>query len=466
MKVQSVINQAQSLMDSENYEQAYGVLKSVYEQYPQDKDLLEKLALSAKILELESDAQEYFEQLVNIDPSNTVALSELQDIYLHSNKYKYYISRAKNKVIQGNLLQAIPDYKKAIDNTINDLEIRDARMLLAKAYEFCNKKQQSIDELYKVLDLGVDVSVYYKLVELVSDEDKVAGVDVLSRAISEFPEEAGLKELMAALLIDTNQLTNALEYAQSDYTKAKIYLMQGDDDAAFSILQKIEDKKNVKYLLLIAEYYYNKKEIENCEKAVGEFAALDPQNPLAYQMRALVEEEKDNLAEAHYNWGKFYLIKSDNLMAINEFLQAHNIDSKSAKIIKEIIKINENSKDTASLVEFYEKLLSVEPDNVQALEKLGDFYFDMYEFKVALSYFERLDNQKQSDSSALLKLAKCHEKMKNNSAARECYQKYIDTAPVSTQTEAIKAKLETLSGDSCAQDEGLLEKLLGLFARK
>ena len=41
-------------------------------------------------------------------------------------------------------------------------------------------------------------------------------------------------------------------------------------------------------------------------------------------------------------------------------------------------------------MEFYEKLVRQEPENAFALKGLGDIYADMYEFRNALEYYEKL----------------------------------------------------------------------------
>lgn len=465
MKVQTLIEQAQLLADNENFEKAFELLKTAYDLDKSNADVLEKLALSAQTLEKMDEAASYWETLIDLDPNSLVAYSELQDIYFHKDKYKYYLTRAKTKILQENIGQAVPDYKKAIDNTTNEKEIIEARFLLAKAYEFLHKSTNAIDEYFKILDYGDNLSVYYKVAELYSSADKYAAINVLERAVNAYPEESNLKEMLAGLFIETNQLDEAKKYVQSDVTKAKICLMQGNNEEAFGVLNSIDDKTSPQYIMLMAEYFFNVKDFDRCTEMITKFKKLEPQNPLVYQMMALVFEEKNDLFSAHYSWGAFYNLKKDYQMALSEFLQAHNVKPDDASVIKEIIKINENTNDKTSLIEFYEKLIAIEPNNESALGNLGKFYLDMHEFKNALRYFERLESSNSRNVEVLKDIAFCYEKLKNNILAKEYYQKYVDRSPLTPEVEQLKHKLSKMSDENFSEDEGLLEKIMKIFSR-
>ncbi len=465
MKLQIMINQAQELIDNDDYEKAYVLLSEAYTNTPNDPELIEKLAMCAQTLEKEQEALSLWEKLSEIDPENLVAYSELQDKYLHINKYKYYLTRAKVKVMQGNLGQAVSDYKKAVDNTSEENEIIDARILMAKSYEALHKVNKAIDEYYKILDHRHDLAIVLKLAELCAIDDKHAAINVLKRGIEYFPDESMLKEFLAKCLIETNQLDEALKYTSSDQTKAKIYLMQNENEKAIKILENTEDQTSVEYLLLMAEYYFNKKDFDNCESFIEQYKEKEPLSPLVYQMLALIEEEKSNLLAAHKYWGKYYSLKNDSDMALSEYMLAHNFDNKDADIIKEIIRLNENLNNTTSLMEFYEKLLEAEPTNYTALEKLGDFYYEMQEYRNAIAYYEQLVGNNRSKYEVLLKLGKSYEKIKNNVLAKEFYNKYLDKAPVTPETAALKSKLDSMSNESVGEDEGFLEKILKFFSK-
>lgn len=466
MKAQAVIDQAQFLIDSENYDKAFSVLKMAHENDKKNTEILEKIALLSETMEMPNEAIYYWEELIANDPNSLVAYGQLQDLYFHTDRYKYYIVRAKVKTLEGNVSQAIPDYKKAIDNTTDEKNILEARFLLAKAYEFLGKNTNAADEYFRILDIEDNLTIYYKLAEMLALEDKYAAIDTLLRAIEAHPAETNIKEILSGLYISTNQIDKAQEYAQSDLTKAKIHLMKQENLKAYEILTVFSQKDMPEYLALMAEYYFNSKDFDKCLEMVEEFRLTSPSNPLVYQMKALIYEEQDDTFDAHYNWARYYLLKKDSNLALTEFMHAHNIKPDNAEIIKEILKIHENLGDKNSILEFYEKLLKADPENEDALKNIAKFYSDMYEFKEALNYYNRLLEINPKDNQVYYETAYCYEKLKNNVLAKEFYEKYLKKAPLTPETENLKEKLAKMSDEVLVEeDEGFLGRIMKFFAR-
>lgn len=467
MNIQTLLSQAQLLIDNESYDKAYEMLKSAYDIDKTDKELLEKIAVLAQTMEKTEEAIIYFEKLLEIDPASILAHSELMDYYHNIDKYKYYLTRGKYKAIQGNISQAVSDYKKAIDATTDENDIMAARFLLGKSYEFLGKTNNAIDEYYRIIEHENNLVIFMKLAELYQqNDDKEAAIHILKRALEAYPDEKNIKENIAGLCIMTNQLETALEYVQTEITKAKIFLMLERNDEAFEILQDYKDKNDSQYLALMAEYYFNNKDFENCEEMIKAYKKNEPQNPLSYQMLALVEEERANMGLSHFYWGKYYLLKQDPEMAFNEFLTAHNINPEEQTIINEIINLLENKGDKGGAIEFYEKILRADPKNINALTKLGNFYSDMYEFSNALSYYEKVEEINPNRTDVYKKIGFCYEKMKNNILAKEYYEKYLAKAPLTPEVEELKKRLAGMSDEVEQEDIGLLEKLMGMFSRK
>ena len=441
----AILDQAQMLIDQEQYDNAYELLEKAYEKLKSDAEYIEKIALLAKTLEKNEDAAKYWEELIALDPNSLVAYSELLDIYNEQDKYKYYITRAKYKILNEKVSQSIDDYKKAIDSTTDEDEIINARFLRAKSYEHLGKTQNAIDDYYRILEYKDDMAIYYKLADMyVQMNDRFSAINVLERGTKAFPDNTELNEFYANLLMRDGQFDKALEHAVYNFSKAKIYLMKSDNETALEILKKVEDKQNANYPALMAEYYFNKKDWENCKKYINDFRELSPENPLVYQMLALVHEENNDEYGYHYYMGRCYSYKQDYELALAEYLNAHRFDAKRTEAIKEIIRINEALGDNTSLMEFYEKLYKQEPDNSIALKGLGDIYANMYEFRSAIEYYEKLTQLEPNNYEAFKQLGFCYEKIKNNTQAKEAYEKYLAKAPLSPDTEKIKEKISKL----------------------
>jgi tetratricopeptide (TPR) repeat protein len=468
MSSNGILVQAQMLIDEEQYEKAYEILSNAYEKLKGDAEFLEKIALLAKTLEKE-EAAKYWEELVIVDPNALIGYSELLYIYMNTNKYKYYITRAKYKILNEKVTQSIDDYKKALSSTTEENEIINARFLLAKAYEHTGKIQNAIDEYFRILEQKDDMAIYYKLADLYCEtNDRYSAINVLERGVKAFPDVNELSEYLSALYLKEGEYDKSLEYAKNDYSKIKAYLMKGDNNTAFDMLNTINDPENANYYALFAEYYFNMKNWQKCNEYIDKFNELSPQNPLVYQMRALVCDENNDSYGYHYNMGKCYSYKQDYELALAEYLNAHRYDANRSEAVKEIIKINEATGDKTSLMEFYEKLVRQEPDNPIALKGLGDVYSDMYEFRSALEYYEKLVKVEPNNCENYRKLGVCYEKLKNTNRAKECYEKYLEKAPLSPDSEKIKEKLSKMTTNSSVeidQEEGFIDKIMKFFGK-
>ncbi len=465
-----ILMQAQMLIDDEQYDKAYEMLEKSYEKNKDDAEYLEKIALLAKTMEKEEDAAKYWEELVIVNPNSLIGYSELLDIYNNKNKYKYYITRAKYKILNEKVTQSIDDYKKAINSTTEEEEIINARFLLAKAYEHTDKIQNAIDEYYRIIEHKDDMAIYYKLADLYAGmDDRFSAINVLERGVKAFPQVNELSEYLSALYLKEGQFDKALEYARNDFSKAKAYLMKGENEEAYKILNSIEDKTNANYYALFAEYYFNKKDWLKCSEYIDKFNEIAPQNPLTYQMRALVCDENNDSYGYHYNMGKCYSYKQEYDLALAEYLNAHRFDANKSEAVKEIIKINEASGDKTSLMEFYEKLVRQEPENTMALKGLGDIYADMYEHKIAIDYYKKAAKLNSSDYELFNKLGICYEKIKDFASAKAAYEKYLEKAPMSPDTDKLKEKIAAMnvgnSVEASSNEEGFIDKIMRFFSK-
>ncbi len=467
MSANGVLTQAQMLIDSEQYDNAYEMLKKSYEKYKDDADYLEKIALLAKTMEKSEEAAKYWEELVAVDPNSMVAYSELLDIYQNSDKYKYYITRAKYKILNESVSQAIDDYKKAIDSTQEESEIINARFLRAKSYEYLGKIQSAIDDYYRILEYKDDMAIFYKLADLYIDQnDRFSAVNILERGVKAFPDVVELNEYLSKLYMQEGLYDKALVYAKSLYSKAKIYLMKGENDKALELLNTVEDKMNANYPALMAEYYFNLNDYDKCLEYIEQFKKIAPQNPLVFQMLAMVCDSKDDEYGYHYNMGRCYSYKQEWELALSEYLNAHKVDPTRSEAVKEIIKVNQTLGDKTSMMEFYEKLYNQEPNNPIALKGLGDIYFDMYEFKNALEYYEKLLKVGSVNYEVFKQIGFCHEKLKDLSSAKDAYEKYLAQAPLSADTEKLKEKVSKMNtSSSVSSDEGFIDKIMKLFGK-
>lgn len=464
------LSTAEQLEANEQYDKAYEEYKKVYSQKPNNLGVLERLGHIATILDKNEDATEYYNKILELDPKNELAYDQLMDIYVHTDKYKYYVSRGNKHVLTEELSHAVNDFKKALANTQSIEEMNSIRFVLASLYEQMGKNHSAIDEFLKILDTSAtNELVFLKLAEVYVREDSIASaIETLERARENNFDTPAIKENLAQLYLKNNQPDKARELTQDELVKVKSLLEEGGNQAAFDILQELgaEYKKNTQYHSLFAQYYFNTKNWAKALECVNEFDKYEKNSPLTCQMRALIYEEMGNDYDAHINWAKYNLARKDKDVALNEYLSAYQLKENDLILVRNIAELLEDIGDKNHAVEFWEKLVKLDSRNRKALEKIAEFRENIGDYRAEAETLEMLYQIDNRNLEIIKKLAKSYEKLRNKEKALEYYNKFISTAPVNDELEQIKQKVQKLESVEMEEDEGLVGKIMRLFARK
>ena len=110
----------QAFEEDDKTEQAYECYKYAHNIDKTDTDVLQKLAVTAQMLDKTEEAIAYWNLYMEQKPEDQLSYTQLLDLYFLENKYEYYMTRAKLKTIEGRIAQATDDYKKAINNTTEE----------------------------------------------------------------------------------------------------------------------------------------------------------------------------------------------------------------------------------------------------------------------------------------------------------------------------------------------------------
>lgn len=466
--VAQVLAKAAEFEENDKHEQAYECYKEAYKANQNDMEVLSQLAICTQNLGKMDEAAEYWNLMLMHTPQDPLPYHQLMDIYFASNKYEYYMIRAKLKTLEGRLDQSVADYKKALSNTTEEKEIVTARYLLAQTYEIIEKPMQAIDEYLRILDYEHNENAYSALAKLYYNDDKPAAANILRQALKEFPQNAVFKELLSKIYMELGNYEDALQFATNNLSKAKILLLQEKNDEAYEILQSLSDKEKTmpRYFAMLAEYHYNKDELDSALQYIDKFEAKEPQSPLSAQMRALVYEKLNKEYDAHLNWGKYYLLKNSSDLALNEFLNAYTADKKQVGVIKELINLYTAMDDKVASIEFCEKLVEIEKDDVPTLKKLVNFYEqEGYEDKT-IQYLYALNEINSKDYETLLKLAKRCDNNRQVGEAISYYEQYLKFAPTGEEKERAQKRHQLLTSGEITEEEGFLDKILGFFTKK
>ena len=455
---------AEQFEENEQYEQAYEEYKKELDHKPYDLGILERLGHLAMMLNRKEEAGEYYSKILEKDMTNTLCYEQLMDIYIDTDKYKYYVYRGNLHSVEHKLEHAINDYKKALNHTDNETEIVMTRFTLANLYEQVGNSAKAIDEYLKTLEYENNKEdVFIKLADLYIKEDLLSSaIDVLERAQEKFKTDS-VDEKLAQLYLKNNQPDIALKFAKNELFRVKCLLEANKHNEAYAILSNNVDLQNPEYHALLAQYYYVTESYGEALDAVESFNKLNPNSPLVYQMRALIYENMKDEFNAYLNWGKYNLVRKNKDIAINEFLNAYQIKNDDVALITTLAQLLEETGDKNHAVEFWEKISELEPTNKKAWEKLADFRESIGDYRLQVEYLENLYELDKRNASIVKKMAQTYEKNKNKPSAVEYYNKYLQIAQNADDVEIIRQKLQKLEHINMQEDEGLLDKIMRIF---
>lgn len=461
------IQTAEQFEANEQYEQAYEEYKKEHEKRPNDLSITERLGHLAMMLNKKDEAADYYTQILEKDMTNTLCYEQLMDIYVDTDRYKYYIYRGNLHSVEHKLEHAINDYKKALNHAENERDIVMTRFTLANLYDQTGNTTKAIDEFLKTLEYEENhEEVFLKLADLYIKEDMLtSAIDVLERAQKRFDTD-NVRENLAKLYLRNNQPELAKDLTKDDLLKIKCMLQSGEDTDADKKLREIEPfyKNNPEYYALRAEYYYTQGEYDNALEYVEKYNELNRNSALAYQMRALIFEGKNDEYSAHLNWGKYNLVRGNKDIAVNEFLNAWQMKEDDVDLMNTLAVLLEETGDKNHAVEFWERISKAEPTNKKALEKLADFRENIGDYRAEADYLEKWYELDKRNAILVRRLAKVYEKMKNKPDAVEFYKKYLELAKGAQDYAQIEQKLQKLEHTEFVQeDEGLLDKIMRFF---
>ncbi len=468
------IETAEQLEENGQYEEAYAEYKKSYAHNPNDLSLLAQLGHVAMILDKKDEATEYYNKMLTLDATNPTAYEQLMDIYIDTDKYKYYVSRGNYHIVQQQLEHATHDFQKAISHAGGDeKEIMPVRFVLGTLYEQLGNSPKAIDEYLKVLDYeNAEEEVYIRLANLYALDDVIgSAIETLERAMNNGKDSDAVRESLSRLYFKDNTPEKIKSVSRNELTLIKAMLALGEFDEAKAELEKVSDKYKDEPQLyaLQAEYYYTTKDYEKALDAVNTYAEKMPNHPLVFQMRALIYESKKDEYSATVNWAKYHMVRGNTDVAINELMSAYQLKNDDAEMIAILATLLENSGEVHQAMEFYEKLVQVDPTSRAAMEKLARYWEDNGDNRMAVDYLEKIIETDPRNFATMKKLAEMYKKSKDFGSAINMYKKYLQTAPQGTEYEEVTAALNKLERTETAPDSGeesLLDKLVGFFVKK
>ncbi len=460
---------AEQFEENEQYTQAFEEYLKLYNRNPKDLSLLERLGHISMLLDNKDQAAEYYSKILEFDATNILAYEQLMDIYVTTDKFKYYIYRGNMHSVEHKLEHAINDYKKAINAATEDKQILSARFVLATLYEQEGNNLKAIDEYLKVLDYeDAPQEAYIKLSNLYVKENATpSAIEILERGRKNGLDLTDIKEQLSDLYLKNGNPEKAIEVTSDELTKVKCLLDMEREKEAYIKLQEMEDEYNhiAQFHSLKAQYYYMTKDFDKALECVNKFDEFEKNSPLTYQMRALIYEEKNDDFNAHLNWGKYNLVRGNKDIAINEYLNAYQIKNNDIDLLNTLAMLLEESGDRNHAMEFYERISKLDENDKKSLQKLAEFRESIGDYKAQADYLLKLYHLDKRNASTVRKLGETYEKLRNKPAAVECYEKYLEIGKGNSDYSKIQHKLEKLNSTEMQEEEGFIDKIMKWFGR-
>jgi len=459
---------AEQYEEQEQYELALDEYKKLYATNPKDLGIIERLGHLSSMLDKKDDAIEYYSKILEFDQTNIMAYEQLCDLYYTKDKYKYYTYRGNMKNLEQQYDYAINDYKKAIAHTDKDEEIIPTRFAIAGLYELQKNDNKAIDEYLKILDHDrINEAAYVKLANIYLRQNIItAGISTLEQGLKYGIENPIISEILAQLYLKNGDYQKALDLTKDDLLQIKCHLELGNLATAQDLIKEVENKyKNEPQLYVLkAQVAFIEKDYDKAFEIIEKYNELEKNSPLYYQMRALIFENKGDEFNELLSWAKYHLLRGDNDIAINEYLQAHRANPQSLEVVNALATLLEANNDRTHAMEFYEKIAQLDPKDKSALLKLADFRESIGDYSAQTDYLEKVLELDPKNTEALEHIANAYQKLKNYPSAVEYYNEFLKYSNDLAKNEVIKSKLAKINGlESEASSEGLIDKIMKLF---
>ncbi|MGA2915127.1 MAG: tetratricopeptide repeat protein [Sedimentisphaerales bacterium] len=330
----------------------------------------------------EDKVVECYQQILQLEPNNNLAVAALFDIALKNEDFKQAekmaeIARQNNidlcggEFFKARLAYTRKEYQKVIERVNTCLEKRPifsmAYLLRSQAYSMCQKESEAIDDTRKAYNLNpLDSMITRNLAYLLYNRNRKLGASASSEQVSELrnalivairtnPTDVRLQSSYAEYISDTDpqQAIAICQQIQKARPSVENSLILGRLALKMSTTAKIEAQAKA-YLSMAEDAYEKAREIEPNDNRViaaySEFLATTGKTDKAEKNLA---GRKDLLWQFYFRNGKYDEAKQ----LLTELYKA---EPKDANILKGFILVSKAKEDAAEARKYVAELLKVD----------------------------------------------------------------------------------------------------------
>ena len=362
--------------------------------------------------------------------SNTIAIPVKKAILTHNITHNQYVY-ALERFMQSNIKSSYNDFKLLIE-TIEDSDY--AYMQLAEKMADLGFFNLSSLAASKISDKDIseflidDIKVYYYPSKKLKVEDEIYLGEVFSNiAYNDQSLEATSELVKNTSLLEESDYANYLVsfgYLKSnDMINANIYI-----DNAIKM-----NPQNLNYKKLKAEILSQSKKVKQALKLVEYIKAQNlystnfTRKVNSLEHYVLYKSQK-NYSEKMYHLGYYYYFENESAKAVKTLLSAvSNKKNVNKNVYGLLARVYYDIQDFDKAQDMALKTIKIEKNHPAALIVLGDLSYREKDYKAALNYYRKAQNQIKNSSVALIKIAQTYEKLNKIKNALQIYEKVLKT---------------------------------------
>ncbi len=474
-----VMKLAELYETTDDLENARRLYHDCFTSNPDNMEAVECLANLYFIMGQKQEALQFYKLILAQDPNNMVAHSQLMDIYESSDKFNYYMTRAKINRMNEKVSYALNDYKKALPHAESDADFIETQFYIAELYMQQEKYMHAIDAYLAITDRDEEnVDASRSLAESYLKSDNIdSACEAYEKTLELDPTDQESMEELIDLYMDLENYNKAYKWVKKLFisepenlsykvTMGSIKLALGDKKDAYTLIQEVleEDEKNTEALSAMADYFSQEEVYDKALEYVNKIKEVIPASPFGYKKAAEINEVIGNAYETHYNYGVYHHLKKESQLAIDEFTCALEYKSDNSDLAVRIAELYENISEDYVAIEYYQKAISLNNKDVNSYKKLAQLYKKLGDYDSLIQCYTSLLEVDPGNRDACFSLAESYESQKKYDLAIEHYRSCSKMSAPSSWLEEVELKLQKLENETYVKEEqGLIEKFLNAF---
>ena len=361
-------------------------------------------------------------------PANIVAIPVKKAVLTHNNLYNQY-AIAFDRFMQSNVKSAYSDFRVLIE-TMDESDFGYIQLAEKMAdIGFFNLSDLAISKSddKSLSDYIVeDMKLYYFPSKKLKKDDEIYLGEVFSNIM--YNDQS--KEATAELVKNISLLENS-DYA--NYIASLGYLKSNDLINAENYINKAigMNAQNLNYKKLKAEILSQGKKPQNALKILDyiksqKLYSTDFTRKVNSLEQFVLYKSKKNYSEKMYHLGYYYYYENELAKSVRTLQNAFSTKKKlNQDVFALLSSVYFNMNDFEKAQDNAQKALKINADNLSALLVLGDLSYRTRDYKNALKYYKKAENNDKYSFESSVKIAQTYEQLGKSKKAFEIYERLL-----------------------------------------